>query len=562
VERVFGIETEYATVWRGQGKPPTRQAIFEALAAGVMAQLGVDTPISKSLFLPNGGRLYFDDEAQPAGSGLVEWATPECRTVAQATLYDVVGERLLSAAIPAAEEEVGGKITLLKNNTDGRHTYGCHENYLVPRHSEHLPGEASFFHYLVRCLVPFIITRQILCAAGQIGLYRFVEPQRSGYQISQRAEFIAGVISEDARRYRPMINTRDEPHADRQRYRRLHVLVGDSNMSAWCTFMKLGTTHLVLSMAEALAADLDFVMTDPVPALRNISYNGCRVEVRVRGENGREGGRTALDIQQQYLDMAKDYFADVPPDSETALIVREWEEALTCLAHDPMAMADRLDWVTKQLLIEEECLINQVTWDSPELAEMNLRYHDIDPRTGFFPELLKESTVYYGPLSEKLSDHSVAQAMRSPPSTTRALIRGQYVEKCWNQGLDPQVDWSQIVLDGQTIALDDPLDFFSELIYRASRVPTDAVSFFQQRLRPGESMDVRARAVQALVRLPISAEERSAALAEGLRDPEWKVRALTVDALTTLRPASLSLLRQAVTDQHVAVQRRAQTALA
>jgi proteasome accessory factor A len=560
MERVIGIETEYATVWHGEGGPPSRQTIFEALAAGVLAQLDAEVSVDTSSFLPNGGRLYFDDETQPPGSGLVEWSTPECRTVTEAVLYDLAGQQLLARSIPFAEDELGGRLILLKNNRDGAgHTYGCHENYLVLRQSEFFSDEKAYFRYLVRCLTPFLVTRQVLCAAGQTGLYRYAETNRAGYQLSQRADFVTDVVHADARRRRPIINTRDEPHADRQKYRRLHVLVGDSNMSPWCTFVKLGTTHLVLSMAEALAADVDYVLSQPILALRSISYNGCHIAVRML-ERGREVKRTALDIQRDYLAMVEDYFADASMQSETRFIIEEWKEALEYLARDPSSLGNRVDWITKLMLLLEERELTRASWDSSYLAEIDLRYHDINPQTGIYSELLEEG-ISYGRLTERFNDPMMAKAMRTPPTTTRARIRGEYVDWCRNQKIAPKVDWNAVVLGEQTIVLGDPLAFFSEPISRVCVTLADSLAFLQQQLRENESRDVRIRAVQALGRLPLTAEERSIALADGLDDPDWRVRVQTVEILVALKPVPLALLRQACEDQHVAVRRRALAAL-
>jgi proteasome accessory factor A len=416
-----------------------------------------------SLFLPNGGRLYFDDEAQEPGCGLVEWATPECRTVVEAVLYDLAGERMLAEAIPDVEQELSGRVTFLKNNTDpAGHCYGCHENYSVARSSELLPDEPSYFQFLVRILAPFLITRQIFCGAGRAGAYRHANNGETGYQLSQRADFLSGVISEDARRYRPLINTRDEAHADPRRYRRLHILAGDSNISAWCTFMKLGTTHLVLQAAEDLAFDADLVICNPMLALRTISYNGCEAEVAVR-EGGRETSLTALAIQKRYLEAVEGCF-EFPPDVATSLILREWRAALKSLAANPLDLSDRVDWVTKLAMLTEERMSSGAAWDSPSITEIDLRYHDIDPRRGIFPQLLRDQTVYYGPLAEALGDAQVERAVTTPPSDTRARLRGEYVSWCWKQGLDAHADWTEITLDGNHIILNDPLVYSPEAL--------------------------------------------------------------------------------------------------
>ncbi|MBN1450334.1 MAG: proteasome accessory factor PafA2 family protein [Anaerolineales bacterium] len=556
--RVFGLETEYAAIWQGDGEQPSQKTIFSALAESMATRFQVAAPTETSVFLPNGGRFYFDDEAHQASEGLIEWSTPECLTPSEATLYDLAGEHLLAAALPEAEKQLGGQLTLLKNNTSGNHTYGCHENYLVPRLTEYLPDENAFFHYLVRCLAPFLVTRSLLCSAGLVSPLRFSEPATTGFQISQRADFITGVLSEDARRYRPIINVRDEPHADRLKYRRLHLLVGDSNMSAWCTFMKLGTTHLILSVCEALALDVDFVLVNPIHALRSVSYHGRHAQIRIR-EKGREVARSALDIQRDYLNKVKDFFGDISSDSEEALIIAEWQEALDYLKYDPPAMGDRLDWVIKLLLLETERGVSRINWDNPTMALLDLRYHDIDPRRGLFPRLLDNGVVHYGALANRIAPAAVSRAIDMPPTSTRAYVRGNYVKWSWEHHFQSQADWSAIIINGQRISLDDPLDFCSGLAAFADAELS--LAFLHTQLQQGPISSVRGRAAQAIASLSLDPDRRCRALASGLGDPDWKVRVQTVEALTSLRPTSIELLRQATLDPHIAVRRRVHAAL-
>jgi proteasome accessory factor A len=561
-DRVMGLETEYASVWLGGEKKPGRQTIYEAVAEQVLAQLDMHFPVTKSIFLSNGGRLYFDDEAQPANSGLIEWATPECRTALQATLYDLVGEALLAKALPAAEAMLGGRLTLLKNNTDGvGHTYGCHENYLIPRKSPYLPNEADFSQYLVRSLIPFMVTRQILCGAGQIGRYGHARDEKVGFQLSQRADFMVSILSEDARGHRSIINTRNEPHADPHKYRRLHILVGDANVSPWCTWMKLGTTQLVLDMIDEMALDPVLTLVEPITGLRAISYNGYAYKVPVI-LNGSETTRNALEIQRQYLEAVKAFYQNAALDSDKASLIAEWEEVLEALDGDPFSLGDRVDWVTKLKLMREERLLNhQSTWDAPALGEINLRYHDIHPEYGLAPMLKKEGVIFYGDMSEVFDQEKIIAAARVPPQTTRARIRGNYANMCNLNHVTPSADWTRIKLGETTVQLDDPLEFSSPLVCETDRTLFTESAFLRDQLTSGHSRDIRLRAAQALGQFEVDTPDLVQTLKVGLKDSDWQVRAKTTELLGRLIPFPIDMLKEASQDMHIAVRQRAQNAL-
>src|SRR5512145_308620 len=283
--RIFGLETEYGVTctYRGQ-----RRLSPDEVARYLFRKV-VSWGRSSNVFLRNGARLYLDVGSHP------EYATPECDDVIDLVVHDRAGERILEGLLVDAEkrlhdEGIAGEIYLFKNNTDSAgNSYGCHENYLVQRAGE--------FGRLADVLIPFLVTRQLICGAGKV----LQTPRGAVYCLSQRAEHIWEGVSSATTRSRPIINTRDEPHADAERYRRLHVIVGDSNMNEWTTFMKVGITDLVLRMVEANTVMRDLTLENPIRAIREISHDvtGTR---RVRLANGRE--LTAIEIQSEYLTRA------------------------------------------------------------------------------------------------------------------------------------------------------------------------------------------------------------------------------------------------------------------
>ena len=293
---------------------------------------------SSNVFLANGARLYLDVGSHP------EYATPECDSIADAVAHDKAGERILEQLLIGAEERmneegVKGTIHLFKNNTDSAgNSYGCHENYLGTRAHE--------FSEYAEILIPFLVTRQIYSGAGKV-----VQSARGAtYSMSQRAEHIWEGVSSATTRSRPIINTRDEPHADAERYRRLHVIVGDSNMSEYTTFLKLGATSLVMRMFEEPSVVFrDLTLENPIRAIREIASDlTCRRPVRLA--NGREA--SALDIQSEYLERALRYAErrDLQPEEKQALLI--WEHCVTRLADDPMSLDREVDWVIKKKLID------------------------------------------------------------------------------------------------------------------------------------------------------------------------------------------------------------------
>src|SRR6186997_2834701 len=310
--RIFGLENEYGVTCTFRGQ---RRLSPDEVARYLFRRV-VHWGRSSNVFLENGARLYLDVGSHP------EYATPECDSIKELVAHDKAGERILEALLGAAEmrlheEGISGQVYLFKNNTDSAgNSYGCHENYLVARHGE--------FARMADVLIPFFVTRQIYCGAGKV----LHGPRGAQFCISQRAEHIWEGVSSATTRSRPIINTRDEPHADAERFRRLHVIVGDSNMSEYTTFLKIGTTSLVLRMLEEdPRAWRDLTLENPIRAIREISHDiTCRRRVRLA--NGREA--SALDIQGEYYAKAVEFIArEGSSDPLHARVLDLWDRTLT-----------------------------------------------------------------------------------------------------------------------------------------------------------------------------------------------------------------------------------------
>lgn len=387
--------------------------------------------------LTNGGRLYVDG-AHP------EYSTPECTNPRQVVAYEQAGLRVLNACLRAMAQTRGDEQVLVyKNNSDGKgNSYGYHENYLLPRS---LP-----FERVVQVLVPFLVTRQIYAGAGKVGAENQTSP--AAYQISQRADFFECLVDLNTMVKRPIINTRDEPHADFSRYRRLHVIVGDANMSELSTYLKIGTTAVVLGMLEA-GADLPKIeLEDPVLAIKEVSR-----DLTVKRSLKLVGGRTtsAIAIQRAYLRAALDFYACHELTQITKDILVRWEEVLDKLEQDPMLLVRELDWVAKRQMILSYMERKRVGWEDPRVAMLDLQYHDIRPEKGLY------FTLERGNLVERLlRDSEVEKAERLPPPDTRAYFRGQCLAK-----FGPAIyaaSWTSVLFDvGNTaikkIPLMDPL---------------------------------------------------------------------------------------------------------
>jgi proteasome accessory factor A len=392
------------------------------------------------VFLANGARLYLDVGSHP------EYATPECDSIYDLVVHDKAGERILEQLLASAEqrlreEGIRGVIYLFKNNTDSAgNSYGCHENYLTSRRDD--------LAYYAEVLIPFFVSRQIYAGAGKV-----LQTARGPiYCIAQRAEHIWEGVSSATTRSRPIINTRDEPHADAERYRRLHVIVGDSNMSEYTTFLKVGATSILLRMLEDPTVVLrDMTLENPIRAIREISHDmTCRRTVRLA--NGREV--SALDIQREYLDRALRY-ADAKgfgPMETKALEM--WEHCVTQIEKDPLELDREVDWVIKHRLLDAYKTKHDLGLGNPTIALMDLQYHDVNRDRSLFYKMQRRGLV------ERLcSDADIDAAIDTPPQTTRARLRGEFIRRAKERKRDYTVDWVHLKLNDQaqrTVLCKDP----------------------------------------------------------------------------------------------------------
>jgi len=435
--RIFGLENEYGVTCTLRGQ---RRLSPDEVARYLFRRV-VSWGRSSNVFLENGARLYLDVGSHP------EYATPECDSIADLVVHDKAGERILENLVVSAEarlreEGIRGVIFLFKNNTDSAgNSYGCHENYLTSRRDD-------FGHY-AEVLIPFLVSRQIYAGAGKV-----LQTARGAmYCISQRAEHIWEGVSSATTRSRPIINTRDEPHADAERFRRLHVIVGDSNMSEYATFLKVGATSILLRMLEDPAVVLrDMTLENPIRAIREISHD-TTCKKRVRLANGREA--SALDIQSEYFNRAKRYqeTKGLSPLEDQALDM--WEHCLNGLETDPWSLNRECDWVIKHQLIERyRERNNNAPLSHPRVALMDLQYHDISRDRGLFYKLQSRGLV-----ERTCDDAAIDKAIDEPPQTTRARLRGEFIRRAKERRRDFTVDWVHLKLNDQaqrTVLCKDP----------------------------------------------------------------------------------------------------------
>ena len=443
-KRIFGIETEYGVTCTLRGQ---RRLSPDEVARYLFRRV-VSWGRSSNVFLENGARLYLDVGSHP------EYATPECDSIYDCTVHDKAGERKLEELMISAEkrlkdEGIRGTIYLFKNNTDSAgNSYGCHENYLTRRSAE--PDKYK------QHLIPFLISRQIFTGAGQV-----LQTARGPiFSIAQRAEHIWESMSSATTRSRPIINTRDEPHADAEMYRRLHVIVGDSNMSEYTTFLKLGSTACMLRMIEANDISLrDLTLENPVRAIRDFSHDiTCRKKVRL--ESGRE--LSALDIQREYLNTALK-FADTHGFTSTEMKALEmWEHCISTIENDPLKLNTEVDWVIKHNLIEAFRSKLGLALDDPRVQTLDLQYHDIRQDRGIFYLLQARSMV-----DRICKEEDIAVAMETAPQTTRAKLRSEFIIAAKKKNRDYTVDWVHLKINDQaqkTVLCKDPF------LYKDDRV--------------------------------------------------------------------------------------------
>lgn len=442
VHRIMGIETEYGISVTGQ---PTMNAMVASshivnAYASLVGAVGATRPrwdyelesplrdargfdISRAdadpsqltdedlglanVILTNGARLYVD-HAHP------EYSSPEVTNPRDAVLWDRAGAAIMDRAAQLAHAATGLQFLLYKNNTDNKGvSYGCHENYLMRRETP--------FSSIATALIPFFITRQVFTGAGRLG--RGQDGSAVGFQMSQRADFFEVEVGLETTLKRPIINTRDEPHADPERYRRLHVIVGDANLSDTATYLKMGSTAIVLAMIEADVPDImDLMPAHPVREMHAVSYD-YDLDHRVELDRGR--ALTALEIQSVFLEAAWK-FCDGPLgiDAQTKDVLVLWERTLALLTHDRAAAASTVDWCAKLSLMEGYRRRDGLSWSDPRLALIDLQYSDMRPGKGLAYQLERR-----GSLARVVSDDEVAHAIAHPPRDTRAFFRGECMRR-------------------------------------------------------------------------------------------------------------------------------------
>jgi proteasome accessory factor A len=435
--RIFGIENEYGVTCTFDGQ---RRLTPDEVARYLFRKV-VSWGRSSNVFLGNGSRLYLDVGSHP------EYATPECDDVREAVIHDKAGERIIEGLVEdaqqrLAEEGIPGEIYVFKNNTDSAgNSYGCHENYLV--------GRAGEFQKISDVLIPFLVSRQITCGAGKV----VTSSAGAKFCVSQRADHIWEGVSSATTRSRPIINTRDEPHADAEKYRRLHVIVGDSNMSETTTLLKLGSADLVLRMIEAGVVMRDMALENPIRAIREISHDITGRKV-VRLANGRE--LSALQIQREYFERALGF---VEREGMTAPIQKHvldlWGRTLDAVESGDLSQVDtEIDWIMKYRLITRYIEKNGLSLSDPRVLQLDLAYHDINRRRGLFYLLQRR-----GLAARVCSDIETFHAKVRPPQSTRAKLRGDFIRAAQEHRRDFTVDWVHLKLNDQaqrTVLCKDP----------------------------------------------------------------------------------------------------------
>ncbi|HUF32353.1 MAG TPA: depupylase/deamidase Dop [Acidimicrobiales bacterium] len=452
IRKVCGIETEYGIVLRGGGESNPIAAsslLINAYVSSLQRRVAwdfedespgndargdtaagalppeVETNLVNTV-LTNGAR-YYVDHAHP------ELSTPECIDAREVVVWDRAAERILieSMAVARASLAPDEEIVVHKNNSDGKgNSYGCHENYLMDR--------AVPFGRIVAGIIPFFVTRQIFTGAGKVGCEAPGTSSRDvPFQLSQRADFFEEEVGLETTLKRPIVNTRDEPHCDASKYRRLHVIIGDANLSEVATYLKVGTTAIVLAMIEDEEVPRELALVAPVQALRRVSYDTDLTATLDLTDGTRA---TALELQWLYLDHARKWAEvrglDAVGEDVGTDILRRWEAVLTALETDPMSLADQLDWVAKRKLLDAYAERHGLAWGDPRLAALALQYHDLRPDRSLFARLGVERLT---------TDDEVTSAMTEPPTTTRAYFRGRCLQRWPDQVV--AANWDSLVFD-------------------------------------------------------------------------------------------------------------------
>ena len=493
VPKVCGIETEYGVVLRGAGEANPVLASSMLINGYVehhkvgwdfddetpgrdargYARDGAQPPEIEThlvnTVLTNGAR-YYVDHAHP------EYSTPECADALELVVADKAGERVLARSMLAARRllEPGQEVVVYKNNSDGKgNSYGTHENYLVDR--------AVPFANLVRYLLPWFVTRQVFTGAGKVGGENGAGAVE--YQLSQRADFFEEEVGLETTLKRPIVNTRDEPHADPQLYRRLHVIAGDANLCEVATFLKVGTTAIVLAMIEDEFIDKDYSVVSTVPAMRVVSHDPtCRATIELV-----DGGRmTAVELQWEFLRLAQKYADDIGLEACGGDVVGQqvldrWESVLSALERDPALLDGQLDWVTKLGLLSAYTERDALDWDDPKLALLDLQYHDVRPERSLYEKLVRA-----GKVERLVAEDEVIAATTEPPASTRAYFRGTCLSR-WPDSV-VAANWDSIILDVggdplKRIPMMEPLKGTKahvEALFANAKTPADLVGQLAQ----------------------------------------------------------------------------------
>ncbi len=434
--RIFGLENEYGVTCTLRGQ---RRLSPDEVARYLFRRV-VSWGRSSNVFLENGARLYLDVGSHP------EYATPECDSLLDLVTHDKAGERILESLLESAEarlreEGIKGDIYLFKNNTDSAgNSYGCHENYLTSR--------ADDLNHYSDVLIPFLVSRSVYAGAGKV-----LQTARGAvYCVTQRAEHIWEGVSSATTRSRPIINTRDEPHADAEKYRRLHVIVGDSNMSEYTNFLKVGAAAIMLRMLEDESVVLrDLTLENPIRAIREISHDmTCTRKVRLA--NGREA--SALDIQGEYLNRALKYAQTKGFPEEETKALGMWKHCMEALEKDPMTLDREIDWVIKYKLIEAFRARHDLPLSHARVGLLDLQYHDIHRGRGVYYRMQQRGLV-----ERMCTDEAIDIAIETPPQNTRAKLRGDFIKAAKEKKRDFTVDWVHLKLNDQaqrTVLCKDP----------------------------------------------------------------------------------------------------------
>ena len=425
--RIYGIETEFGVTCTFEG---TRRLTPDEVARYLFKRV-VAWGRSSNVFLTNGSRLYLDVGSHP------EYATAECDDLTQLVIHDRAGERIVEDLIGdaqsrLAEEGITGEIYLFKNNTDSSgNSYGCHENYLIKRRADYLTQ--------IEALLPFLISRQLISGAGKV----LETPRGTIYSLSQRADHMWEGVSSATTRSRPIINTRDEPHADSESYRRLHVIVGDSNMSEMTTMLKVASMEFVLRMLESGFLKRDFTLDNPIRAIRDVSH-----DITGRGVITLSSGQTltALELQSEYLRLAKEFSNDHDLSAIEKQALELWERVLIAIETENYSLINKdIDWAIKKNLLENYMEKHGLDLTSPRIAQLDLMYHDIAQSRGLFYLLERK-----GMANRISTDEQVLDAKTIPPQTTRAKLRGDFISAAQAKNKDISVDWVHLKMNDQT----------------------------------------------------------------------------------------------------------------